>query len=156
MKKQSCQLISLPELHIFAKKILSSLNSARCLTLSGELGSGKTTFVQQLGKLLKIKNKITSPTFVLLKVYSLPKNNYQLRSLCHVDLYRAQKGSFLFLQEYLNNPEVLTIIEWPDKIKKLPTPRIDIKFQIISHHTRRVSVNLKSGKKKLGSPLLAV
>ena len=149
MKKQSCQLISLSKLPIFAKKILFTLNNTRCLTLSGELGSGKTTFTQQIGKLLRIKNKITSPTFVLLKVYSLPKNNYQLRSLCHVDLYRAQKGSYLFLQEYLNNPEVLTVIEWPNKIKKLPLPRIDIKFQIISHHTRKISVNLKSGKKKL-------
>lgn len=140
MKKQTCQTTSAAENLDLAKKILSNLRSARLITLSGELGSGKTTFTQQLGKALDIKQKINSPTFVLMKLYKLPRQKKNIKFLCHVDLYRTRKSSLSNLNEYLNSDEVLTVIEWPDKIKKLPKPRVELNFTILDNKTRKISI----------------
>jgi tRNA threonylcarbamoyladenosine biosynthesis protein TsaE len=50
--------------------------SATLITLSGDLGAGKTTFTQQIGELLKIKEKINSPTFVISKEYQIKSKDF--------------------------------------------------------------------------------
>ena len=57
-----------------------------------DLGGGKTTFTQGLAKGLEVKEKISSPTFVLEKIYKVPKKNYQLH---HYDLYRIEPDDIL-------------------------------------------------------------
>lgn len=140
MKKLISQSDSINKTYCLAKKIFHNLGSVRLITLSGELGSGKTTFVQQLGKILKIKNKITSPTFVLQKIYPLPTNRHHFKYLCHLDLYRTQRTDCSLLKDYLNNPKILTVIEWPEKIKKLPFLRINVKIAIVKKNVRKFTV----------------
>src|SRR5512147_314436 len=77
---------------LFKSLDLEKQKDALVIALEGELGAGKTTFVQGLARILGIKSKIKSPTFTLMKKYSLSKNS-KLRSkkyLYHLDCYRLK------------------------------------------------------------------
>jgi len=119
----------LSQLDIISKKILSNLSSTDCLFLLGELGSGKTTFTRSLIHQLQEKNKVNktevlSPTFNLLY-------EYEIKSIkvMHYDLYRlkvVKEIEQLGIFENLKN--VITIIEWPEIIKKDIEDRLEISF----------------------------
>ena len=119
----------LSQLDIISKKILSNLSSTDCLFLLGELGSGKTTFTRSLIHQLQEKNKVNktevlSPTFNLLY-------EYEIKSIkvMHYDLYRlkiAKEIDQLGIFENLEN--AITIIEWPEIIKKDIEDRLEISF----------------------------
>lgn len=104
----------------FAKKLAKSLKGGEIIALEGDLGAGKTTMTQYLAKAFGVKERVTSPTFVLMKVYSVSHKQYAIRQLVHVDCYRLDDPQELFylgIEEYLNNKEAIVIIEWADKIK---------------------------------------
>ncbi len=111
--------------------------SAFALALSGDLGSGKTTFAQGFLRALGIKKKITSPTFVLMKNYKIRENSCsnsrQFANCYHVDCYRIKKAADLTalgLKQILKNPENIVLIEWPERIRRaLPKNTIQIKFE---------------------------
>ncbi len=89
------------------------------LALRGNLGSGKTSFAQAFLKKLGVRQRITSPTFVLLKKYTLVK---PYRYAFHIDCYRIQsKKEFkeLGLQEIFKESKNVAVIEWPERIKKI-------------------------------------
>lgn len=121
----------------FAKR----LNRGDLILLTGELGSGKTTFVKGLAKGLKIKKNIISPTFVLLKSYEAPNKTI----LNHLDLYRLNNVSprDLGIEELLKNEKSVTIIEWAEKIKKYPAKSriIYISFKYLSENKREITIN---------------
>jgi len=122
------------------QKIGSDLKSGklkkRIICLYGDLGSGKTTFIQGLAKGLGIKKRITSPTFVFVKKYQ--------PSFYHVDLYRIEKleeTKGLGLGEIFSDPQALVAIEWAEKIKEmLPKERIDIQFNYLNQNERKVII----------------
>ncbi|MFH1767364.1 MAG: tRNA (adenosine(37)-N6)-threonylcarbamoyltransferase complex ATPase subunit type 1 TsaE, partial [Patescibacteria group bacterium] len=95
MKKEVRQSNSRQETFKIARDLLDNLGDHRIILLKGELGSGKTTFAQGLAKTLGIKKRVTSPSFLLIKIYSLPLNcGYgapQFSHLYHLDLYRLKK-----------------------------------------------------------------
>ena len=138
------------ELKIFAKIILEKIierkdsKGASVIVLNGDLGSGKTTFVQQIGKILDISEKINSPTFLILKNYKI-KNHRLWKQLIHIDAYRlSEKNDFknIGLLEELKNPSNLIFIEWGNLIEKnLPTNRQvqKIIFKYISEKEREIS-----------------
>lgn len=117
-----------------AAKIIKHLKGGTVLGLIGELGSGKTVFVQGLAKALGVKQTVNSPTFVLMKIYDLRKALHDIRHLVHVDAYRINNYQELLdvgLGEYLNKKDTLVAIEWADKVKKiLPKKTLYINFQI--------------------------
>ena len=102
--------------------------------LYGDLGSGKTTFVQFLAQALGIKEKVLSPTFVILKTFVLPKKIGQFKFLTHVDSYRLKSAKDLLdlgLKDLLADKENITVIEWPEKIEKyLPKNTIKMYFKL--------------------------
>lgn len=103
-----------------AKQIAQKLTGGEIICLHGNLGAGKTVFVKGLARGLGIKKIITSPTFVLIKNYSV-KNN-QIKNLVHVDTYRLTNAEELIdigIGEYLNKKNTIVVIEWPEKLKKL-------------------------------------
>ncbi len=100
-------------------RVKTKRKKALVLALSGDLGSGKTTFVQRFLRSLGIRKKITSPTFVIFKRFKIQdlrfKNGY------HIDCYRIKKSKELLdlgIKEILNNPQNIVLIEWAEKIKK--------------------------------------
>jgi tRNA threonylcarbamoyladenosine biosynthesis protein TsaE len=113
---------TLSELGEVAKKILANLTSfprqqAMVLTLSGELGAGKTAFVQQLGKQLGIADTMVSPTFVVMKRYQT--TDVVFTNLVHIDAYRLEDEAEtipLHFSDIFAEPHTLICIEWASRI----------------------------------------
>jgi tRNA threonylcarbamoyladenosine biosynthesis protein TsaE len=107
--------------------------SAIIIALQGDLGAGKTTFVQFFAKTVGIKNKLTSPTFVLMKKY---------KNLYHIDCYRIRDAKDILaldFKEIISIPQNIVLIEWAEKIKKiLPKNAIWLKFKIINEKQRKI------------------
>lgn len=119
-------------------KEASSLSGASVVGLYGNLGAGKTTFTQSFSKILGVKRKVNSPTFVIMKRYSLGKNSKtRWTNLFHIDAYRLKNEKELLnlgWEEIISNPDNLVFIEWPENIAKaMPKKHFKIK---ISHLAR--------------------
>ena len=96
-------------------KLASILPSGVVVLLCGDLGAGKTTLVRGIAKGLHIKEVVQSPTFNIMKIYF--KGD---RPLIHIDAYRlADIDTDIGLDEYIGYESGITVIEWPDFIKKL-------------------------------------
>lgn len=111
------------------------------LFLFGNLGSGKTTFVQGLAHGLGIKEKIISPTFILIRPHPIP---HSIKTFYHVDLYRLDDPDHvkqLGLEEILHNPNNITAVEWAEKLgHNLPKNTIPIYFQSLSENDRIIEI----------------
>lgn len=115
------------------KEIAASLSQevtqGRIISLSGNLGAGKTVFVQGFAQGLGIKEKIISPTFVLIRQHKTPKAGI---ILYHIDLYRIENSEdfkLIGLEEILSNPNNIILIEWAEKIDNL-LPKNTLKIKI--------------------------
>ena len=112
---------------------------ALVIGLEGELGAGKTSFVQGFAKGLGVKEKVLSPTFVILKKYALSSFQY----FYHIDCYRLQNPKELLVlgwKEIIANPQHIVVIEWADRVKKiLPKDRISISFKTTKDHERSIT-----------------
>lgn len=112
--------------------VLALLEPGTILLLRGPLGAGKTTFVQMLAVALGIKKTPKSPTFSLLRTYTIP-NNKQIKRLVHVDAYRLEKDSdvpALGLEELAFEANQIMAIEWPERLgtylRKIPGKHVEI------------------------------
>lgn len=127
-----------------AKKIIStkSLSGAYIIGLEGELGAGKTTFVKGFAKALGIKEKITSPTFVIMKRYELRDMGYKF--LYHIDAYRLKNEKELIkldIKEIFSDSQNIVLIEWADRVKKiLPKGYISIHMDHVSERERKINI----------------
>lgn len=110
----------------------------RIITLSGELGSGKSTFARGALRALGVAGAIKSPTYTLLETYELPAVN-----VVHLDLYRLKDPGELEnlgLADY-HRPGQLWLIEWPENgVGRLPPPDVEFTFSIGSggHRIERI------------------
>ncbi len=124
----------------FAKKILGLQIKDRAVVvgLEGDLGSGKTTFLQGFAKGLGIKEKILSPTFVIMKRFKMPRG----KNFVHIDTYRINQPEEILeigFKEIIENPKNIVAVEWPEKIKKyLPKDAIFIKFKFVEKEKREI------------------
>lgn len=114
---------SIEETKAFGLKLGSLLDPGMCLTLTGDLGAGKTTLTKSIGKALGVKKTINSPTFTIMKIYqgNIP--------LYHIDSYRLEGiDQDLGFEEYLEG-EGISVVEWPEFIDAiLPKQRLEIKI----------------------------
>jgi len=106
------------------------------LALSGDLGSGKTTFVQGLAKALGIKERVISPTFVVMKPFALSGKSWRLKLkknfFWHIDCWRLDQKDFwhLGLEEILKDRENIVCLEWAEKVKRvLPKNTVWLSFK---------------------------
>jgi tRNA threonylcarbamoyladenosine biosynthesis protein TsaE len=125
-----------------AKEVLAQKKgkTASILALVGELGGGKTTFVQGLAGAIGIKERILSPTFVLLKRFAIVDTRFT--DLYHIDCYRLDEPQELHgleLEKILANPNNLVVIEWADKIKSLiPKNAVWLEFEWVAEDKRNI------------------
>ena len=130
----------------FLTMILSQVKStpkqALVISLEGNLGSGKTEFLKGIAQATKMKTKIFSPTFVIMKRFSI--NHKFIKFLWHLDCYRLKNINNLQglgFTDIINNPQNIVFIEWGDKIKKaLPKNHLTIRFRIIRDHKRQLEI----------------
>lgn len=129
------------ETEAVAKELAASLQGGELVALVGNLGAGKTVFVKALAQALGVKETITSPTFVLLKIYNT--KHKKIQKLVHVDCYRLEGKEDLAdigLQDYLNQPETVVVVEWANKISALPERTIKVKIDYIDNDQRQISI----------------
>ncbi|MBK1879991.1 tRNA (adenosine(37)-N6)-threonylcarbamoyltransferase complex ATPase subunit type 1 TsaE [Pelagicoccus mobilis] len=107
------------ETYSVAKELAHVLGDEAVLTLEGDLGAGKTTFVKGLAQAWSIQEAVTSPTF---NIYNLYQGD---RQLAHMDAYRLEESpeiwDELMLEELIYPPFCLAI-EWPSKLPFIPWP----------------------------------
>lgn len=107
--------------------------SARIVTLSGDLGAGKTTFVQAVADALGVQDRVASPTFVIEKIYELPVDQGQslpagrsgFARLIHIDAYRLKSGGELEALGWgaiAADPRNLILLEWPERVAEILSP----------------------------------
>jgi len=105
--------------------------------LKGDLGGGKTTFTQGFAKGLGIKDKILSPTFVILKRFEI--KDKQFKNFYHIDCYRLKNKKDLLelgFNEIISDPKSIVLIEWPEKI--LLKDAIIIEFEFVDENKRKI------------------
>lgn len=130
----------------FAKKLIGG----GVVALHGDLGGGKTTFTQGIARGLGIKNRIISPTFIVLRTYKLKTENLKQKTTLknsklfyHIDLYRIETKNDiegLGIDEILKNKDNIVVIEWAERLGNLlPKQRIDVYFEYINENKRKIT-----------------
>lgn len=142
------ELITLQDLPALAKATIRRLPhdkvGASVVVLQGDLGAGKTTFVQALGKELGVQSTIQSPTYVLMKSY--PTSHSRFKTLVHIDAYRLEKPeefAALNPDHFLSNSNTLVCVEWPEKVTGiLPTPDVLLRFSSVGARENERQIQL--------------
>lgn len=145
-------LKSLTDLRAFAEEFLRGLTArvpssrATVVGLSGDLGSGKTAFTKCVASALGISDVVTSPTFILEKVYIIPRGSLvgeRFTKLIHIDAYRLHSASEMRALDWealLADEHNLILLEWPEQVKEvLPADIIMLSFEYIDEGVRRVT-----------------
>ena len=102
------------------KEFVKNDGGALIVGLYGDLGSGKTAFTQVVAKCLGVKETVTSPTFVIEKIYKLDHRDFE--HLIHIDAYRLKNGDELLhlgWEEIAKNPKNIIFIEWPERVAEI-------------------------------------
>jgi len=133
------------ETHALGKSLARHLRGGEIIALVGDLGAGKTVLVKGIAQGLGITRRITSPTFLLLRVYPV-RQHPTIRRFVHVDAYRVRHAAELLnigLDDYLGKPDTITVIEWADRVKKiLPHQPITITRGLKKRqNTRRITIH---------------
>lgn len=114
-----------------------------CVLLYGNLGAGKTTFVQGLAQGLGITRRIISPTFVILRSYEVSQNMFY-----HVDLYRletAKDTESIGLFDILKIQKNIVAIEWPEKLgNSLPKKRWEVRCEYVDDEKRSITITKRN------------
>lgn len=125
------QINSIDETRALGEKIASFLMEGSLITLTGDLGAGKTTLTKSIGKALGVKKTINSPTFTILKTY------YGRCPLYHIDAYRLEGMSQDLGFEEVFEDDGVCIVEWPHFIEDiLPEARLEIEIRRLDEESR--------------------
>ncbi len=133
-----------------AKEILNTAPGKKALVLAlvGDLGGGKTTFLQGLARGLGIKQKITSPTFIIAKRFSV--SAFGFHNFYHIDCYRIQKLKELLdlgFKKIISDPHNIVAVEWADKIRNIfPKSTLWINFEFVDKNKREIILKSRDGR----------
>ena len=111
----------LAALKAFAEKFAASLKGGEVVGLVGDLGAGKTTFVQLLAAAFGVEAAVKSPTFILMQILPTAKRT-GVHRLCHVDAYRLKDWDELAsigFEDYAGEERTVTLVEWADRVPEI-------------------------------------
>lgn len=115
------QVYTLDQTKDIATQLLQHISpreeAAVVIALSGELGAGKTTLTQTIAEMLKVKEVVQSPTFVIAKFYEAHASGWDY--LIHIDAYRIENSVELITlgwDTFCAQPRTLIIVEWPERV----------------------------------------
>lgn len=128
-----------------ARKFLANIPKKRerafLVLLAGDLGVGKTAFVKQVARALDIREKVISPTFVLMRKYSIPPPQL-FNHLIHIDAYRLEDKKELDVLDFhqiSRDPQNIIFLEWPERVfTRSPRDARKITFKFVDEKTREV------------------
>lgn len=131
----------------FARELLKSdfnKKGALVIALEGELGSGKTTFTQGFSRGLGIHKKVLSPTFVIMKRFSV--HGERFKNFFHIDAYRLKNGKEMIplgWKDIIKDTRAIILVEWAENIKNiLPKNRISISFDVVDKNGRTIKLKM--------------
>ena len=148
-KGSSLEVSNLKVLKNLACKIANKIKSGETILLYGQLGVGKTTFARFFINHLQKKTnseitEVPSPTFTIMSEYVAKKKLIQ-----HYDFYRVKNYKELSNIGIFEDKEVLSLVEWPEKIKFKPKNRIELKFKYSKKFkNRNIKIKLFGNCKK--------
>jgi tRNA threonylcarbamoyladenosine biosynthesis protein TsaE len=126
---------SAEETRDLGERLAAELPPEAVLALEGEMGVGKTTFVQGLARGLGVERHVTSPTFTLYSIY------HGTRTLVHLDAYRLEdsgRAEELLIEDFLQPPYCL-VVEWPSRIAGwLPRHTRTLALEILEPGVHRI------------------
>lgn len=123
MKYESVSAVETKKIaKLFAQELLETKPSKKAFVVifKGDLGAGKTTFIQGLMKGLGVKKRVMSPTFTLLRSYAIKSDSFE--RVHHFDCYRiteAEEMKELKFKDMLSDSKAIILIEWPERVAKL-------------------------------------
>lgn len=124
------------ELEEAAECLLDRAAGRRIFAFFGEIGAGKTTFIQALCRRLGVRDEVTSPTFALVNEYESDAGR-----IFHLDLYRLtdlEEALAIGIEELLDSG-AYCLIEWPELIEALlPEDSVRINIEIVENSTRKI------------------
>lgn len=128
---------SAEETQSLAAQLAQQLKPGMVISLVGDLGTGKTTFTQGLGRALDVKRLIKSPTYTLVKEYAIPTG-----FLLHIDAYRLEDGGVMDLDlSSLLQEDAITVIEWAEFIREeMPENYLEIHFTMLESSKRQIKM----------------
>lgn len=132
------KIMRFDEINIFAKKLAESVKENTVIALIGDLGTGKTSFVQAFARALGVKENLKSPTFN----YYLEYRSGRM-PLFHFDVYRLSEAEEVYEVGYEDclNGDGVTLIEWANIIEsELPKEYIEVKLDYYDEDARKISV----------------
>ncbi len=131
---------SAKETQKFANKFAKKIKNGGVVCLFCNLGTRKTGFSQAVAKIIGGKDRVVSPTYILVRRYEIPKNRF----FWHIDLYRMntlEEIKVLGIEEIADDPENVVLIEWPEKILELlPQKRWEIHFNSTGKNSRAIEI----------------
>jgi tRNA threonylcarbamoyladenosine biosynthesis protein TsaE len=129
------------EIEKTAKEFLKITDGYKVFAFSGELGSGKTTFITALCKQLEVTETVSSPTYSIIQEYVTHQN----KVIYHIDLYRIKNSKEAIetgIEDCLNSNEIC-MVEWPEKAPEIfPEKTIFSNFEIIFSNKRKLIIEL--------------
>lgn len=128
-------LSGVEETHRFAESLAAHLQPGDFLALEGDLGAGKTTFTQGLGRGLGVRQVVNSPTFTIIKEYQGRLPFY------HMDVYRVEDDvDSLGLDDYFFG-EGVCVVEWASLIEEvLPADRLTVYLRVAGEDRRLIEL----------------
>ncbi len=134
--------VTLDDLDDVARALLEHIQGPVSVLLYGDLGAGKTTFARSFIRgYLKENVEVVSPTFTLLQTYE-PDNKWDTDTpLTHFDLYRLKSSNELYelgFEDYLHHH--ICLIEWPERMTSLPSPRFEVYIGENDDETRHIKI----------------
>jgi tRNA threonylcarbamoyladenosine biosynthesis protein TsaE len=128
-----------------AAKLAARLAPGDVVYVSGELGSGKTTFVRGACRALGVEGPVTSPTYTI---------GHRYDGVSHLDLYRFEQltdSDWGALEPYFE--DAIVFVEWPERgVGRLPPPRVSVELAHVDAERREIG--LESGEPALLAGLL--